>query len=594
MSDQPIGANPEEGGGPAGAREERLNAVIASFLDAVAAGRTPDRRALLAEHPDLAEDLEAFFSDHDKARQVAEPWRLIGALGGEVAEPPPGERPSHPDAPTAAFVQGSSDLETPAVAADPASEAAGRRFGDYELLEEIARGGMGVVYKARQVSLNRIVALKMILAGELASETDVRRFHNEAEAAAHLDHPNIVGIYQVGEHEGRHYFSMKYVEGKHLGQIARQGVLPAKRAARYVHQVAEAIQYAHDEGVLHRDLKPSNVLIDADDQPQVTDFGLAKWTQGDSTVTVTGQVLGTPCYMSPEQVDARRHQVGPASDVYSLGAVLYELLTGRPPFRAENAYETLALVREGDLERPRRLNPQVPRDLELICLKCLERNPKHRYPSARALADDLGRYLQGDSISVDSQNLLRRVARRLTHGQHDVEFRTWSSMLYYFAGIVFLTHGVIFWLVHRGSPYSLTTMSLIRGTEFTSMGLVFWAYRRAWFPPRGAPARQLWSLWLGYVGASFVLTLVGRALVLQGHPFDELLLYPQLAILASLGFVMMGSSYWGYCYAMGVGMLLLALLMTWNLAWAPLEFGLAWGGCLVALGRHLRRLGQEA
>jgi serine/threonine protein kinase len=210
-----------------------------------------------------------------------------------------------------------------------------RYFGDYELLEEIARGGMGVVYKARQVSLNRIVAVKMILAGALASEEDVKRFRAEAEAAANLQHPNIVAIHEVGEHEGQHYFSMDYIDGRSLAGLVREHPLPARQAAEYVQTIAEAVQYAHEQGTLHRDLKPSNIIVDEQDRPHVTDFGLARRIEGDTRLTGTGKVLGTPSYMPPEQAASKRGALGPPADVYALGAILYDLLTGRPPFRAE-------------------------------------------------------------------------------------------------------------------------------------------------------------------------------------------------------------------------------------------------------------------
>jgi serine/threonine protein kinase len=300
-----------------------------------------------------------------------------------------------------------------------------RYFGDYELLSKIAEGGMGVVYRARQVSLNRTVAVKMIRAGRFASSDDVKRFHTEAEAAANLQHPNIVAIHEVGEHEGQHYFSMDYVEGKNLAELVRDGPLPPAKAAALVKTMAEAIHYAHQRGTLHRDLKPSNVLLDATGQPRITDFGLAKRfvaadvrrlstntergkgnaeqspslvTSAPTDLTQTGAVMGTPAYMPPEQAAGRRAEFGPASDVYALGAMLYELLAGKPPFLGETPMATLMKVLEEEPVSPKKHNPSVPPDLETICLKCLEKQPARRYPMARELAEELGRFLNQESI----------------------------------------------------------------------------------------------------------------------------------------------------------------------------------------------------
>jgi len=273
-----------------------------------------------------------------------------------------------------------------------------RYFGDYEITREIARGGMGVVFLARQVSLNRTVALKMILVGQFANDTDVKRFHTEAEAAANLDHPGIVPIYEVGQHEGQHYFSMGFVEGQSLAQRLADGPLSSRQAAALMVKVAEAIEYAHRRGVIHRDLKPANILLDQAGNPRVTDFGLAKKVQGDSGLTGSGQIMGTPSYMPPEQAGGRRGEVGPAADVYALGATLYCLVTGRPPFQAASAMDTVIQVISDEPVPPRRLNPAVDRDIETICLKCLEKEPSKRYASAAALAEELARFLAGEPI----------------------------------------------------------------------------------------------------------------------------------------------------------------------------------------------------
>ncbi len=277
---------------------------------------------------------------------------------------------------------------------------AGFRLGDYELLERIGQGGMGVVYRARQISLDRVVALKLLPLGQFAREDAMERFRAEASAAAGLQHPNIVAIHEVGEHEGQQYFSMDYVEGQTLADVARDKPLSAQRAATYLKTIAEAVHFAHEHGILHRDLKPSNILIDASDQPRVTDFGLAKRLTVDSDLTLTGQVLGSPNFMSPEQAEGRHKAVGPASDVYSLGGLLYHLVTRQPPFQSDTLTTLLKQVIETEPVPPRLLNPSVPRDLETICLKCLEKDVRRRYPSARALAEDLSRFLRGEPIQA--------------------------------------------------------------------------------------------------------------------------------------------------------------------------------------------------
>jgi len=273
-----------------------------------------------------------------------------------------------------------------------------RYFGDYELLEEIARGGMGVVYRARQVSLDRVVALKMMRPGLLSTEQEIQRFLTEARTAASLKHPNIVAIHEAGELDGLHYFSMDFVEGPNLAEIVREGPLSPVEAARYVKTLAETVQYAHTKGVLHRDLKPSNVVMDASGRPCITDFGVARRLDGDATLSGTGAVIGTPAYMPPEQASGQMDRISAASDVYSLGAILYELLTGHPPFRAGNQLEIVRQVLETEAPRPSLVNPAVDPAIEAICLRCLAKEPSDRFASAAELAGDLGRYLGGEPV----------------------------------------------------------------------------------------------------------------------------------------------------------------------------------------------------
>src|SRR5262249_8026834 len=298
-------------------------------------------------------------------------------------------------------------------------------FGDYELLEEGARGGMGAVFRVRQISLKRIVALKLISAGVLATPDVVKRFKAEAEAAASLSHPNIVPIYEIGEHQGQHYFSMAFIEGPNLREglsqnpkseirnpkSARIGGFEPRRAARLVSTIARAVHYAHQRRVLHRDLKPGNILLDRQGEPHLTDFGLAKLLQKESTLTHTHAQMGTPAYMSPEQARGEAKAVTTATDVYGLGAVLYETLTGGPPFAGGTSWETIRHVLEQEPRAPSVFNPEVDRDLETICLKCVEKEPQRRYGSAELLAEDLERWLRHEPIQARPVTAVTRVTK---------------------------------------------------------------------------------------------------------------------------------------------------------------------------------------
>ena len=281
-------------------------------------------------------------------------------------------------------------------------------LGDYELLEEIGRGGQGVVFRARQKSLNRIVALKVIRLGQWASKVHLKRFRLEAEAAARLEHPGIVPIHEVGERDGSCYFSMKFIEGGQLDEVVRRTPMSIRQAAELIAKVARTVHYAHGHGILHRDIKPGNILLDAKGEPHLTDFGLARLVESESSVTQTLDVLGTPSYMAPEQAVGNNEAISSVTDVYGLGAVLYQLLTGQPPFAGGATYETIKLLLDTEPKQPRLLNQKIDHDLSTICLKCLEKDPKRRYPSALAFAEDLERWLKHEPIQARHTGVFAR------------------------------------------------------------------------------------------------------------------------------------------------------------------------------------------
>ncbi len=381
-------------------RDERLDDVLAAYVDAVEAGEKIDRDEWLRRYPDLAADLTEFFTNRDRLEPPADPVATVDWTGKDPAE----------------------DL--------PIGAAKSFQFGPYQILAEIARGGMGVVYRAHQVGLKRVVALKMIVAGALADADAVRRFRTEAEAAASLDHPNIVPVYEVGDFDGNHFFTMKLIEGENLARwIARERVPCAKVSARMQRDmarllatVARAVHHAHQRGVLHRDLKPGNILLQRDRTqsargdlasatPLVTDFGLAKRAGADGGISQSLQIVGTASYMAPEQARTTAAPLTVAADVYSLGAVLYEMLTGQPPFRGGSFLDTLVQVIHQPLVPPRQLHSRIDADLERICVKCLAKAPEDRYAGADALAADLENWAAGETVSVRPPGRLERTWR---------------------------------------------------------------------------------------------------------------------------------------------------------------------------------------
>jgi WD40 repeat protein len=422
---------PERLSGDQSEREKRLCELIASYLEAIENGATPDRASLLALEPELANELGEFFANEDQLGRLVVPLRRqkndsARELSYAAASDDTGFVPEILSYPGSAERKNEPDPgDVPENSSLPGLQRPVQYFGDYELLSVIAQGGMGIVYRARQVSLSRIVALKMVRAGRHAAPDDLVRFRLEAEAAAHLDHPNIVPIYEVGEHEGHHYFSMKLIDGGNLAVLAGRFRSNPRAAARLMATVAHAVHFAHLRGILHRDLKPANILLAGrpDDPPDrliplVTDFGLAKRVEAADAagLTTSGAIIGTPSYMAPEQAEGRREAVTTAADIHALGGILNELLVGKPPFRGDSVMETLRLVREVEPTRPRSIDPRIPRDLETIILKSLEKRPAARYHSAEAMADDLERWLAGKPIRARSasppERLVKWVRRR--------------------------------------------------------------------------------------------------------------------------------------------------------------------------------------
>jgi serine/threonine protein kinase len=508
-------------------RDSRLAALIDSLAAEQRAGRVADPAAIAKNEPELVAELKELWAVAQFAYLAQQP-RFSTASTRDHSSP------VHERIPYEA----------------PPSVPVPRDFGDFELLEELGRGGMGVVYKARQRSLSRIVALKMVREAHLATAEDRLRFQTEAEAAARLQHPNIVTVHEVGTTDGQAYFCMEYVDGRTLAQhIAAEGPMPPRTAARLVAVIARAVQHAHEHGILHRDLKPSNVVlstvhgprstedsshsgqrtVDRGLEPKVTDFGLAKRIDEAASLTRTGAVIGTPSYMAPEQASGRK-DLTPAADVYSLGAILYEMLTGRPPFRASHPVDTLLLVLEQEPVPPREMNPTVDRELEVICLKCLQKPVELRYPSAAALAADLEAFASGEPISAQPSGLRFFFARMLRETHHVHVLENW--------GVLWMWHSLQV-LVLCALTQAMAWAGVYRHVwylGFWSFGLlawgsIFWQLRR-----RAGPVlfveRQIAHAWAAGVCASIAMFVIEW---LVGLP--ALTLSPAVAVAAGMVFV---------------------------------------------------------
>ena len=485
--------------------DERLFSLLDSYVERLNRGDRPDPRLWLDAHPQLAEAL-----------------KCLDAL--EAFVPPPRTAASTPVAVASGAITAGFLAQTIAGDGTAAANASSfvsamplGEFGEYELLAEIGRGGMGVVYRARQTSLDRVVALKMILASHLASEDQVRRFQAEARAAAAVSHPHVVRVFEVGQIHAQHYFTMEHVAGESLAARLARSPLPLDEGTRLLAAVARAVDYLHRGGIVHRDLKPSNVLVDEAGRPFVTDFGLAKMFIADSRSTATGMIAGTPSYMAPEQAAGRNADVGPLSDVYSLGAMLYELLTGRPPFREENPLDTLLQVLEREPIWPRELNAAVPRPLELICMKCLEKSPQDRYSSAAEVADELERYLTGEDLLVRPAGRLQRLWR---WAQREAPLSTRLAALGIFYSVE-LVHYHLLRGVDRKFHATVTAIMLL----WIAGSVVF--QRLLKLPAWESLARYAWA-------ALDVVLLTATLYAASGAASATVIGYPVLVVLSGL------------------------------------------------------------
>jgi eukaryotic-like serine/threonine-protein kinase len=508
--------------------DEQLAALLEELTQREAGGEVVDIHAVARERPEFGDEL-------------VELWgavMLANAVGSDASRQ----------------VEATGQFDSERKSAASASLPLPCRWGDYELLAEIGRGGMGIVYHARQESLSRDVAVKMIIEGRFASRLDQQRFQKEAESAARLDHPAIVPVYEVGHFDDRPYFTMKYIAGETLQDRIARGPLPPRVAARILAEVAEAIAFAHSQGVLHRDLKPSNIILDGEGRPHVTDFGLAKQIDQSHSLTRTGSILGTPAYMPPEQAAGNRGQVGVQSDVYSLGAMLYAMLTGQPPFKAATHVDTVLQVLEQDAVPPHVLNPRANRDLEMIALKCLQKPPDLRYKSAAALAADLRAFLNDESIAARSGHFSEVFARLLRETHHATVLENWGVLWMWHSLVLllmcWLTNALYLWDVRSRWPYFLL---------WTAVGgiwaAIFWALRRRMGPVTFVE-RQVAHVWAASMAG---ISLMFPLEYLLGE--DVLTLSPVVALMSGMVFLVKAGILTGTFYLQAAVLFATAFIM---------------------------------
>jgi serine/threonine-protein kinase len=529
------------------ARDLELAEILNRLTDRKKGAR-PALEELTAAHPHLAQELKALWGTALMVDAVA----------------------SHSESETLPLVSPAltSDLRPPAV------------LGDFELFEELGRGGMGVVYRARQRSLNREVAVKLILQGTQASEAERARFQAEVAAAARLEHPHIVPIYEMGEIEGWQFFAMKLIDGETLSTRIAQGPVPERLAVDWMLDIARAIEYAHQRGVIHRDLKPANVLVDRAGVPHVTDFGLAKYTAaGAASLTHSGTILGTPAYMAPEQASGNRGRIGPQVDVYSLGAILYSLLTGRAPFQGASPVDTVLMVLEQDPLPPRLLNRRISRDLEMILLKCLQKPTELRYASAGALADDLQAYRDGESIVARSGRFTDVMARVFRETHHATVLENWGVLWMWHAAVLLVMCLLTNWMFLERHDWPVLAESwpylLLWGGGLAVWAPIFWALRHR-AGPVTAVERQIAHAWGGSIIAVMLLFGIEELL---GLPV--LTLSPVLGLIGGMVFIMKAGILAGIFYLHAAAMLAVSIVMA-AMQRQGLEYGVSIFGLVAA------------
>lgn len=459
-------------------------------------------------------------------------------------------------------------------------------IGDYELIEVIGRGGMGVVYRAYQTSLKRVVAIKMIRENRRFGPESQQRFLAEAEANARLLHPGIVPVFEVGEYQGHPFFSMQYVSGETLAERLKQGPMAQRDATKILIDACRAIGYAHSKGVLHRDIKPSNILIDRQGRVRVTDFGLAKFADSGDSLTHTGAVLGTPSYMSPEQASGRSNLVGPRSDVYSLGTVLYHMLTGRPPFIADSPMELALQVLEQDPPPPRLLEPRIDRDLEMIVQRAIQKPPDLRYDSADDLADDLECFLRDEPIRARSGKFSQIVARWFRETHHAVVLENWGVLWIWHSLVLLVVSAATEWM-HWSGIRSRLSYSALWVLGLGAWAVVFWVMRRRMGPVTFVE-RQIAHVWGASLIAIAALTPLEWLLGLE-----PLKLSPILALIGSMVFIVKAGILAGWFYVQAFSLILTSIMMALMPEVAHLIFGVVAGLCFFLPGQKYYRLREK-